>query len=533
MARWLFLVLTIPAILNSAEVPPRTSEGPWRLQYHFTPPQNWTNDPNGLVYYKSEYHLFYQFNPFGSKWGHMSWGHAVSSDLLHWKDLPVALSEENGVMIFSGSAVVDEQNSSGLCQAADKDRSCMIAIYTGHTPERQTQNVAFSNDRGRTWTKYKGNPVIDLGLKNFRDPKVLWDAERKKWVMVTALSDQQKLRLFESRDLIHWKALSDFGPAGATGGDWECPDLFPLPVEGGNETRWVLVVNINPGGVAGGSGTQYFVGRFDGTSFLNENPPEQKLWMDYGKDYYAAISYFGHKPGDERLIMLGWFSNWQYANDTPETGWRGAMALPREVFLARTAEGIRVKQRPVREISTLREPLTTPAVVPASQTAGMSVDEANRQLQRATRDGNALEIEIEFQPDSSMEFGLAVLGGKSHRTQVGINRRQSIIYIDRSRSGVTNFSKHFPGRQEASLHVGDMVKLNVLVDRSSIELFANNGEVTFADRVYPEEEDRECSIFFLSDSGPRVRLLKVWRIKSVWDTAVELPHGGKVVPLSK
>jgi fructan beta-fructosidase len=533
MLRWLPLVLAIPATLNSADFPARTSEGPWRLQYHFTPPQNWTNDPNGLVYYKGEYHLFYQFNPFGSKWGHMSWGHAVSSDLLHWKDLPVALSEENGIMIFSGSAVVDEENSSGLCPASGEDRSCMIAIYTGHTSNKQTQNIAFSNDRGRTWTKYKGNPVIDLGLKDFRDPKVLWDTERKNWVMVTALSDQHKLRLFESRDLIHWKALSDFGPAGETGGVWECPDLFPLPVEGDNETRWILVVNINPGGVAGGSGTQYFVGRFDGTRFLNDNPPEQKLWMDYGKDYYAAISYFGHKPGDDRRIMIGWFSNWQYANDTPETGWRGAMALPREIHLMRGPDGIRVKQRPIREISTLREPLTTAAVVPASKVAGMSLEEARRELQRATRDGNSIEIDVELQPDSSIEFGLTILRGKSHNTRIGIDRGRSLIYIDRSSSGLTSFSKHFPGRQEAPLHIGDTVKLNVLVDRSSVEVFANNGEVTLADRVYPQEEDRESRIFFTDERGPRVRSLKIWRIKSVWDTAAELPHGGKVVPLTK
>jgi len=282
---------------------------PFRPQFHFSPAKHWTYDPNGLVFYKGEYHLFYQYNPFGNQWGHMSWGHAVSPDMVHWEHLPVALAEENSVMIFSGSAVVDRHNSSGLCQSSD----CLVAIYTGHTPTRQTQNIAFSNDRGRTWTKFKNNPVIDLGMRDFRDPKVFWYEPTHRWIMVVALPKEQKVRFFGSTDLKRWNALSDFGPAGATHGDWECPDLFPLPLDGGRGSRWMLSININPGALQGGSGNQYFIGQFDGTRFTNDNPPSQTLWADYGKDFYASTSFNNIPASDGRRVWMGWLSNWLYA----------------------------------------------------------------------------------------------------------------------------------------------------------------------------------------------------------------------------
>ena len=326
-----------------------------RPRFHFTPARNFMNDPNGLVFYKGEYHLFYQHNPFGQVWGHMSWGHAVSRDMLQWEHLPVALREEDGVMIFSGSAVVDWNNTSGFCVPAGEDRSCLVAIYTGHSPGKQTQNLAFSNDRGRTWTKYASNPVIDLGLSDFRDPKVFWHAPTSRWVMVTVLATQHKVRFFASPDLKRWQMLSDFGPAGATGGVWECPDLFALPVDGKpDEIRWVLDVDINPGGVAGGSGGQYFVGAFDGTTFVNDNPPATTLWADYGKDFYATISFSDIPPTDGRRIWMAWISNWQYANEEPTVIWRGAQSVPRELALRRLPDGIRLVQRPVAELLALR-----------------------------------------------------------------------------------------------------------------------------------------------------------------------------------
>jgi fructan beta-fructosidase len=399
-------------------------------------------------------------------------------------------------MIFSGSAVVDERNSSGLCVPHGADASCLVAIYTGNTSQRQTQNIAFSNDRGRTWAKYKGNPVIDLHLKDFRDPKVLWYEPEHKWVMVTALSDQHKLRLFASPDLIHWTALSDFGPAAATTGVWECPDLFELPVDGMQESRWVLVVNLNPGGIAGGSGTQYFVGNFDGRKFTNDPGSSATLWMDYGKDYYAAVSFFGHKPDDPRRIMIGWFSNWLYANNTPETEWRGAMALPREISLHHSANGIRVRQLPARELASLRTPVT-----PAK----------GKTIAR----GNQLEIEIAYARSGSAPYGLRVFQGPADYTEIGVDTARHVLYLDRNRSGTVNFSRNFAGRQEAPLPANESVKLDIFLDHSSVEVFAAGGLVTIADRVYPSPEDNRVELF--SEGGsPKVESLRVWHIASVW-----------------
>ena len=332
MTRALILTSVALVLLQSAEEP-------YRPRFHFSPPKNWTNDPNGAVYYRGEYHLFYQHNPFGKVWGHMSWGHAVSKDLVHWQNLPVALAEENGVMIFSGSVVADP-NTSGLCVAAP---DCLVAIYTAHTPASQTQHIAFSNDRGRTWTKYSGNPVIDLGLKDFRDPKVFRYGSH--WVMVVALPLDHKVRFFSSSNLKNWTPLSDFGPAGATGGVWECPDLFPLG------QKWVLSVNINPGAPNGGSGDQYFVGDFDGRRFSNANAVDTTLWADWGKDFYASTS-FSDVPG--RRIWIAWFSNWLYAREEPTAPFRGMMTIPRTLGLRQTNNGLRLTQTPVAELDQLR-----------------------------------------------------------------------------------------------------------------------------------------------------------------------------------
>ncbi|MWA15184.1 GH32 C-terminal domain-containing protein [Streptomyces sp. BA2] len=277
----------------------------YRPQFHFTPKKNWMNDPNGLVYYKGEYHLFYQYNPNGNSWGDMSWGHTVSKDLVRWKELPLALSHDDKEAVFSGSAVVDWNNTTGF---GTKKNPPMVAIYTSAYKDTgiQAQSLAYSTDRGRTWTKYKGNPVIDLGSKEFRDPKVQWHAPTKSWLMTVSLSTEHKVQFYSSKNLKDWKLLSDFGPAGATGGVWECPDLFPLPVDGDKKrTKWVLVVNINPGGIAGGSAAQYFVGDFDGKKFTADDkgtytPPAGTVTQDFeGTDFgkwTTTGTAFGDKP---------------------------------------------------------------------------------------------------------------------------------------------------------------------------------------------------------------------------------------------
>jgi fructan beta-fructosidase len=440
-----------------------------RPRFHFTPPRYFMNDPNGLVFYKGEYHLFYQHNPFGQTWGHMSWGHAVSRDLLRWEHLPIALREEDGVMIFSGSAVVDWNNSSGLCHAAGEDRSCLVAIYTGHSPGRQTQNLAFSNDRGRTWTKYASNPVVDLGLKDFRDPKVFWHEPTSRWVMVTVLSDQHKVRLFASPDLKRWDVLSDFGPAGATGGVWECPDLFALPVDGNtSEVRWVLDVDINPGGVAGGSGGQYFVGSFDGTRFVNENPPSTTLWADYGKDFYATISFSDIPPADGRRIWMAWISNWQYANEEPTVVWRGAQSMPRELALRRLPGGIRLVQRPVAEMLALRAS-KKPVVVTGP-----------------TRLPQSADIEIEFERGPWSLAGIRLSNPAGEEATIGITTDPLEVFVDRGKSRLGAVHRDYPGRHGGPIRWRDgQVSLRVIFDRSVVEVFANDGETVVTDRLFP------------------------------------------------
>jgi fructan beta-fructosidase len=482
---------------------------PFRPQFHFTPASNWMNDPNGLVYYKGEYHLFYQNNPFGDEWGHMSWGHAVSRDLVHWQHLAVAIPEENGVMIFSGSAVVDWNNSSGLCKSLSRtDHSCLIAVYTGYTGKEQNQSLAYSNKRGRTWTKYYGNPIIDLHLADFRDPKVFRDESRHRWVMVTALSPQHKVRFFGSTDIKHWTALSDFGPAGAVGGAWECPDLFQLPVEGEpGEMRWVLSVNVNPGGVAGGSGNQYFVGQFDGTRFTNENSSDARLWADYGKDFYASTSFSDIPASDGRRIWMGWLDNWEYAAQAPTSPWRGQQTIPRLLRLRRTWRGIRLVQEPVVEMQTLRER--------RASIKNQSAEAANSLLQSKGVKGDALEIEAEVDQGSATECGFKVRKGASEKTVIGIDWVKSVLFVDRSHSGNTSFHPKFSGRQAAPLNLtgGRTIKLRIFIDLCSVEVFANGGEAVISDLVFPSPASQGIELY--SKGGKATVLnLDIWNLKS-------------------
>jgi len=488
-----------------AENPASKYDEPFRPQFHYTPPQNWTNDPNGPVYVNGEYHLFYQFNPFANEWGHMTWGHAVARDMVHWKTLKPAIPEENGIMIFSGSTVVDRNNTSGLCKDAKGD--CMVAVYTGHTDALQTQNLAYSSDYGRTWTKYSENPVINLKLKDFRDPKVFWHEQTRKWVMVAALSPQHKVRFFGSQDLKHWKALSDFGPAGATGGVWECPDLFPLAVEGeAGQKRWVLSVNLNPGGVAGGSGNQYFVGQFDGTKFTAEKS-SGTLWADYGKDFYASTS-IANMPY-ERRVWIAWMDNWDYAKKEPTSPWRGAQTIPRELGLRRVAGELRLMQKPVSELKALRERRVT--------LEGQSVASANATLKAQGVSGKTLEIEAEVDVGSATEAGFTVLKGASEETVVGVDAASSSLIVDRTHSGNVSFDPSFSARQTGPLQMANnkRVKLHIFVDRSSVEVFANDGATVMTSRVFPSAESKGVELYSRGGDA-RVVSMTVWTLRSAW-----------------
>ncbi|MBV9761459.1 MAG: glycoside hydrolase family 32 protein [Acidobacteriaceae bacterium] len=472
----------------------------YRPQYHFSPRENWTNDPNGLVYFEGEYHLFFQYNPFGDEWGHMSWGHAVSPDLMHWRQLPVALPEQDGIMIFTGSTVVDEHNSSGFCTG---NKACMVAVYTGHTPPSgtrpalQTQNIAYSNDRGRTWTKYPGNPVLNLNLTDFRDPKVFWSQKSNRWVMVVSLPNDHKVRLYGSPDLKKWAALSEFGPAGATGGQWECPELFELPVEGaGRETRWILKVGLNPGGLGGGSGEQYFVGRFDGTRFTNDNPASQTLWTDYGKDCYCALT-FNHLPAAHAPVMLGWMNDWQYAAKLPTSPWRGQMTIPRKLSLRQTGAGIRMYQQPADELQGLK---------------GESIA-----IRGSTKTySHSFELQAEMKPGGAQQVGWKLLAADGTYTVVGYKRASGTVFVDRRHSGRTDFSKDFPAISEAPLQLPDgVLRLRVLVDRCSVEVFAGDGEVAITDLVFPPAGASQIDLWTAGGNAGEVKATYS-EIRSVW-----------------
>lgn len=430
----------------------------YRPAWHFSPARNFMNDPNGTLYSGGLYHLFFQYNPYGDVWGHMSWGHAVSRDLVHWKQGPVALREASGVMIFSGSAVIDRHNSSGLCTTPN--HSCLIAIYTGYSNPGQNQNIAVSNDGGRTWTKYAHNPVIDIHSTAFRDPKVVWNQQTQRWIMVTVLADEHKVRFYASKDLIHWTQLSDFGPAGATGGAWECPDLLRLPVDGNpTHSKWVLAVGINPGGPAGGSAVQYFIGNFDGTRFTNGNTPTTTLWADWGADFYAISSWDTDPRG--RPIWVGWMSSWLYANQVPTSPWRGQDSVPRVLSLKTFPEGIRLVQTPVEEEKALRGPAVH--VGPQSIAAGHNLD-----LSRHGVAGSLLDIEASFDGQSARTYGLKLRVGKGEETLVGYDAVHHQLYIDRSHAGRSGFSPKFAGRQTAPLDLhGRPLKLHILMDRCS------------------------------------------------------------------
>jgi len=475
----------------------------YRPRYHFTPPANFINDPNGLVFYRGEYHLFYQHNPFGDTWGHMSWGHAVSPDLVRWQHLPVALCEEDGVMIFSGSAVVDWRNTSGFGDGADPP---LIAIYTGHSATEQTQHIAYSLDAGRTWTKYAGNPVIAIGSRNFRDPKVFWHEATGRWIMVTVLADQHRVRLYGSPDLIHWEHLNDFGPAGSAVGEWECPDLFPLSVEGEqNSARWVLKVDVGPRNLPHGLCGQYFIGRFDGEKFVNENPPDLTLWSDHGNDFYAVQSWSDVPETDGRRLWLAWLNNWRYANTIPTSPWRGAMTIPRALALRRYPEGLRLVQRPVAELASLRRA--------HFGRAGLPVADANQQLRASGMGGDALEIIADFRLAGATEVGLRVRAGGGEATAVGYDAIARQLFVDRTHSGDANFSSDFPDRHAAPLpHEDGRIRLHLFVDRCSVELFGGGGRAVITDLIFPSPSSTSLEVYAAGGAAV-VERLDIWALQ--------------------
>ncbi len=483
---------------------------PYRPQYHFTPPEQWMNDPNGMVYYDGEYHLFYQYHPDDVVWGPMHWGHAVSEDLVNWTHMPIALYPEEVGNIFSGSAVIDWNNTAGFGKEA------MVAIFTHENAGRQMQSLAYSTDKGRTWTKYAGNPVLDppKNIKNFRDPKVIWyenDDGSGHWVMLVGAGNV--ILFFTSPDLINWNPTGGFGFGyGSTAGVWETPDLFELPVAGGPDTRWALTVAVGNGAPAGGSGVQYFIGDFDGKVFTSENPKELTLWADYGPDFYAPQSWSDAPDG--RRIWLAWMNNWSYAQQIPTSTWRGAMTIPREVGLTNTPDGVRLVQRPVPELEQLRGK--------QHQWRGETIGSGNDLL--ADVSGELLEIIAEFQVDDLNavdRVGLRVRTGGGEHTTIGYGVKSRSLFVDRSESGETDFSDNFSGIHTAPLTpIEGKIRLHVFVDRSSVEVFANDGLVVMTERVFPDSDSVGVEVF--ADGGEAVlNALDIYRLDAATFSSVD------------
>ncbi|TWU40564.1 glycoside hydrolase family 32 protein [Novipirellula artificiosorum] len=455
---------------------------PFRPGFHFTPELNWMNDPNGLTYFGGEYHLFYQHNPLGNVWGHMSWGHAVSKDMFHWEHLPIAMYEENGVMVYSGSCIIDHNNTSGF---GTGDEPPMIAIYTGHSDERETQDIAYSNDRGRTWTKYGENPVIDLGKKDFRDPKVFWHPPSQKWCMVVSLAREKRLQFYASPDLKNWSLLSEFGPAGVRSkSNWECPDLFELPIE--NEpghTRWVLEADMGNGAVAGGSGGEYFTGMFDGQTFRADSTDSK--WVDYGRDFYAPVTYSNLPRDDGRRVWVGWMNNWSTALN-PTYPWRSAMSVPRELSLRRIGDQLRLCQRPVASIESLRK---EPMLI-----SNMEIEDGDTTLSAR---GQQLDLMLVIDPGTARRFGVRVLKGDHEQTEIGYDMATESLSVDRTQSGNVKFHQDFSGKHAGPLGLdpNGQVRLRLLVDRCSVEVFGGEGETVLTDLIFPSASSDRIELF--------------------------------------
>ena len=485
----------------------------YRLRFHFTPQKMWMNDPNGMVYYDGEYHLFYQHFPDSAVWGPMHWGHAVSEDLIHWKHLPIALYPDSLGYIFSGSAVVDRQNTAGFKTGAHDP---LVAIYTYHQAEKekaghidfQTQGIAYSNDRGRTWSKYDNNPVLpNPGVRDFRDPKVFWHEESKKWVMVLAVQD--RIHLYGSPDLKKWDYLSEFGQhEGSHGGVWECPDLFPLKVEDTDTEKWVLLLSINPGAPNGGSGTQYFIGTFDGQKFISEGAAGTTSWVDYGRDNYAGVTFANIPQQDGRRIFMGWMSNWDYAQVVPTPNWRSAMTLPRVLTLKNVLGETRLLSYPVEETKKLR--METIMLSPGNEALFHSAHQP---------DGphHALEGTLTLSLTNTADQGFSILfsNTQGETYAFGYDPMGQSFYSDRSQAGQVDFSEKFAGHKTLApfnLTGRSQLQLHFYLDVASIEIFIEGGELTLTEIFFPNGG------FDKIDIRGNATLLagQVYPLKSIW-----------------
>jgi fructan beta-fructosidase len=473
---------------------------PYRPQIHFSPKRHWMNDPNGMVFYKGVYHLFFQYYPDGTTWGPMHWGHATSQDLVHWHEQPIALFPDSLGYIFSGSAVVDSENTSRFGIGGQIP---LVAIFTQSDPKGaaagksdfQRQSLAYSLDEGKTWIKYAGNPVLsNPGIPDFRDPKVMWYGPEEEWIMTLATKD--RVTFYSSPNLKDWKKEGDFGSdAGAHGGVWECPDLFALD-DGEGKKKWVLIVSINPGGPNGGSATQYFTGSFDGHGFTADD--RKAKWVDYGPDDYAGVTW--SNTGDRKLF-LGWMSNWNYANTLPTSPWRSANTLPRELDLKKVRGSWYLVSRPIKELDTL-----------AKRTRTMT----NPQKSISLFPG-ALRIpcKISLEGQATASFAVVLSNEKGEQAIVGYDKVSNTFFVDRHFSGKNDFAKNFAGKFTAPRLSDDArIPLSIVADASSIEVFADNGLTVMTQLVFPLPPFD--SIQIQSKGNPGIGKLSLSEWKEIW-----------------
>lgn len=533
---------------------------PFRPRFHYTSARNWINDPNGLVWFEGEYHLFYQYNPEGNGWGHMSWGHAVSTDLVNWTELPVAIPEDERAMAFSGSVVVDLHNTSGLGQAG---QPVLVACFTAclqPPAQRQVQDLAFSTDRGRTWKRHAGNPVLDIGLKDFRDPKVFWHAPSAQWVMVVVVPDAREARFYGSPNLLQWTELSRFSAPLAGQGIWECPDLIELPVEGGG-TVWMFKVDVFGGHPSGETGARLFFGDFDGQRFVPQGEGDAPQWADYGSDFYAALSWshLPQQPWQGRGVWLAWMSCHRYAAHLPTEPWRGAMTLPRMLHARRHHDRWKLVQTPVEALESLRmaphrmeasvlrhgqapsvlwsevhpQPAAagtcaevqwsiaeiTPAADAPPALAGLAP--ARAQEQRSIRLTPTMEAasapQVVMRLVTADRADALAQDPDVQVVKIGYDALAGVLFIDRARSGfIPQDDERYAGRRWAPCRrptADHPLTVRVWWDWSSVEVIADDGTVSLTEQIYPRGAHQRLELQALNADvaiGPTT----VWPLKA-------------------
>lgn len=446
----------------------------FRPIFHHTPQYGWMNDPNGMFYKDGEWHLYFQLNPYGSKWQNMTWGHSTSKDLIHWVHQPIAIRPNGLGTIFSGSCAIDTNGTAGF------GKDAVIALYTS-AGTSQMQSLAYSNDEGQTFINFKGNPVITLETEA-RDPNMFWNNNTKEWNLVLAHALEHEILFFTSPDMKNWTLCSRFGKnEGCQEGVWECPDLFELPVQGTDFKKWILIVNINPGGPFGGSATQYFIGNYDGKTFTADKNAEGIIptkWLDYGKDHYATVSWSDTPDG--RRTVIGWMSNWQYAADVPTFQYRSANTLPREISLFQDENGeIFAACTPSPELLSIRDKTT-------KNIHRTSINNTSKTFTLPSANSGACEILLDIDATKSKQVSLTFANKNGEKSIIEYNPEKHTLLFDRTRSGITDFSSNFPAITVAPTHEKEgKISIRIFIDRSSIEVFGNNGKANMTNLVFP------------------------------------------------